>query len=263
MTRLDSSLIQKLARKIEKSEQYIREQISRKAVRKNVASEAVLVKWLRDRKIGCQVYFNKLPPEIKEEVRTLSKHREHKTVEARKYKSRIKSAKSYKVNSLTVSPTSKLISQQSIIDAFQNANLYPDLFLFENSLRKFIEIVLTKRYSPKWWDNHVNNDIKRKVADRMQKEKINKWHGTRGVAPIFYADLSDLTVILRRHAAEFTVFFQGVPGKLNWLTQKLDEICLTRNNLAHSVPLKTTDVKRFKQYFSDWYRQIQIIESNL
>lgn len=263
MARLNYFLIEKLAKKLKKNEKYIKEQICKRAARNGVSSEAYLVKWLKDEGIGSLVFYNNLSSEIKGEVRALALHQVHKAVDTKRYKLGIQSTKSYKVNNLTISSTNKFIYQQSIADAFENANLYPDLFLFENSLRKFIELVLTKKYGSNWWTNQVSGDTKQKVADRMQKEKINKWHGSRGVAPLFYTDLSDLTAILKRHAAEFTVFFQGVPGKLNWLTQKLDEIYLTRNNLAHSVSLKSTDIKRFKQYFSDWYSQIQVIESNL
>jgi len=262
MARLDSSLIKKLAGVIKKPEKYIKERISKKASQNNVFSEAYLVKWLRDENIGCQVYFNKLSPEIKGQVRSLAEHKEFKAANIKKSRV-IKVSRFYKVNNRTISPTSKLISGVLINSAFNNAGLYPELFLFENSLREFINLVLSKKYGIKWWDVRVKGETQRNVEVRMRKEKMNPWHGGRAVDPIFYADLSDLTTIIRGHPNEFVPFFKDVVGKLTWLTQKLEEISLTRNNLAHSAPLRQADINRFRTYFVDWYNQIPVIESRL
>lgn len=263
MARLDISLIRKLAGKLKKPEQYIKEQISKKASRNNVSSEACLVKWLKDENIGCLVYFNGLIPEIKQQIRSLNESKKVEVVAPRSGRHVIKVDKSYKVHNSTVAPTSKLISLASINLAVNNANLYPELFLFENSLRIFINLVLTKKYGAKWWDNRVNGNTQGTIAGRMKKEKMNPWHGARGLDPLSYTDLSDLTNIIRSHPNEFGPFFKDVTGKLNWLVQRLEEIYLTRNNLAHSTPLKQGDINRFRAYFIDWYKQIPLIEANL
>jgi len=260
MAKLSLNLIKKLAGKLKKPVKYIKEQISKKAAKNNVSSQAYLVKWLRDEGIGCQTYFNKLNPAIQNQISGLAQ----RNIETKKnIIKKVTSQRIFQVKNINVTPQGKLINATMISDANKNANLYPELYLFENSLREFIKIVLSKQYGQNWWDTHVNKDIRNKVAGRMQKEVLNPWHGKRGIHPLNSTDLSDLTNILRSHQSQFTKFFKGVTGGLTWLTQKLDEIYLTRNNIAHSSPLKNQDINRFHTYFHDWYNQIAVIEKML
>ena len=70
MARLDKKLVAKLAKKLGKSEGYIKEQISKKAGKNSISSEAQLILWLKEEKIGSQTYFNKLSPELKTQIST-------------------------------------------------------------------------------------------------------------------------------------------------------------------------------------------------
>lgn len=67
--RLDSRLLEKLAKKIGKNKKYVREQISKRAGRLCISSEAFLVIWAKKEKIGTAVYQKNLPPYIKVEIR--------------------------------------------------------------------------------------------------------------------------------------------------------------------------------------------------
>lgn len=260
MAKLDLNLIKKLASKLKKPEKYIKEQISKKAARNNVSSQAFLVRWLRDEGVGCQTYFNKLNSTVQSQISELAQ----RSVGAkRNIIKKVINQRIFQVKNTNITPQGKLINSTMINDANKNANLYPELYLFENSLREFIKAVLSKKYGSNWWDTQVKKEIRDKVEGRMRKEALNPWHGKRGIHPLNCTDLSDLTNILRNHQAEFAIFFKGVTGRLTWLTQKLDEIYLTRNNIAHSSPLKSQDINRFHTYFCDWYSQISSIEKSL
>jgi uncharacterized protein (TIGR02391 family) len=68
--RLDPRLLAKLARKTGKPAKYLREQISRKAGKKGVSSEAALVLWCRQLGIGATAFLNKQPTFVRDEVRS-------------------------------------------------------------------------------------------------------------------------------------------------------------------------------------------------
>jgi hypothetical protein len=60
MARLNQALLHKVARKLDKTPQYIREQVSRRASREAVASPVALVMWARDLGIGVASALDKL-----------------------------------------------------------------------------------------------------------------------------------------------------------------------------------------------------------
>jgi uncharacterized protein (TIGR02391 family) len=70
--RLDPRLLAKLAKKTGKSAQYLREQISRKASKQGISSEAVLVLWCRRMDIGATTFLNRQPDFVRDEVRGAS-----------------------------------------------------------------------------------------------------------------------------------------------------------------------------------------------
>lgn len=67
--RLDQKLLGKLADKTGKSEQYLREQISKKANKLGISSEAAQILWAKEKGLGTATYQRKLSPGIQEEVR--------------------------------------------------------------------------------------------------------------------------------------------------------------------------------------------------
>ncbi len=67
--RLDPKLLATLRAKTNKSEKYLREQISRKANRAGISSEAELILWAKRLGIGTATYQRKLTPNIQGEVR--------------------------------------------------------------------------------------------------------------------------------------------------------------------------------------------------
>jgi len=69
-SRLDINLLEKLSDKTRKPVKYLREQISKRADRSGISSEAALILWAKNMGIGTAVYKRSLPSNIQEEVRS-------------------------------------------------------------------------------------------------------------------------------------------------------------------------------------------------
>jgi len=67
-TRLDPSLLNKLAARTGKSPQYIREQISRRASRLSIPSEAAQVLWAKEFGIGTAGFQRRLEPHVQHQI---------------------------------------------------------------------------------------------------------------------------------------------------------------------------------------------------
>jgi uncharacterized protein (TIGR02391 family) len=69
--RLNPALLKKIAKKSGKSEKYLREQISRRAGKQGISSTAAQLVWAKELQIGIGHAFNKVPAEVREEVRSV------------------------------------------------------------------------------------------------------------------------------------------------------------------------------------------------
>lgn len=68
MARLNQTLLHKVSKRLGKTPQYIREQVSRRASREGVASPAALVMWARDLGIGVASAMDKLPAHLQQQL---------------------------------------------------------------------------------------------------------------------------------------------------------------------------------------------------
>jgi hypothetical protein len=148
--------------------------------------------------------------------------------------------------------TDPLLPKKIIDDALRMADVYPMLYIFENSVRNLISQVLGTAYGDKWWDTKVGARIKTNVSDRMGKEQRKRWHGKRGAHPIFYTDIDDLSSIIASNWDEFREIFDDQ----QWVNVKIAEIEMSRNVIAHNNPLEDLDVSRLKFNLRDWLNQI-------
>jgi hypothetical protein len=68
MAQLNQTLLHKIATRLGKEPQYIREQVSKRASREGVASPAALVMWARDLGIGVASAMDKLPAHLQQQL---------------------------------------------------------------------------------------------------------------------------------------------------------------------------------------------------
>jgi DNA-binding transcriptional ArsR family regulator len=132
---------------------------------------------------------------------------------------------------------------------------YYVLYLFENSARKLVDLVMKKKHGDNWWSVVVTkSEIIQKVNGRKKLEGINKWHVPRGEHEVFYTDLEDLTYFLNKERAEFEKYLGDVDL---WITRINKEIKLSRNIVDHHNPLPQREINRLLQTFEDWKRQLK------
>jgi hypothetical protein len=149
------------------------------------------------------------------------------------------------------------LSEKTTKEAKEMAErVYPVVYLFENSARELILNLMNTTYGTDWWNNKVTPAMKKIVQSRIDAEDKNRWHSKRGVHQIFYTDMGDLISIIVNN---WEVFKQVFPEQ-GWITQRFNEIELSRNIIAHNNVLEEREVGRIKLYFEDWNKQIASLE---
>ncbi len=153
----------------------------------------------------------------------------------------------------TFNVSDPLLPDKVLAEAKEMAEeVYPLLYVFENSVRETVVRVMQGAHGANWWDMKVSKEIREEVQRRKAKEEQNPWHGKRGVHLIYYTDLEDLGRIVQSNWADF----KAILPKPQWLTQRLDEVSHSRNPVAHMNPLSRDDIQRIKVYFRDWGKLI-------
>jgi hypothetical protein len=146
-----------------------------------------------------------------------------------------------------------ILPRQMLDDARRMAEkAYLLVYVFENSVRETIRLVMTRAHGDQWWSAKVPANIQSSAERRMQAEEQNAWHGRRGSHAIYYTDIDHLSRIV---ATNWTDFEAILPGQA-WLTQRIAEIQLSRNIIGHNNPLRARDVVRLQMYLRDWQDQI-------
>jgi hypothetical protein len=142
-----------------------------------------------------------------------------------------------------------LLSSSMIKQAADMSDVYPLIYVLENSFRQLVSTTLEAKHGKDWWTKAtISNPIRKNVDSRMKQEDENRWHARRGAHPIFYTDFSDIGSIIINNWSEFEHIFH----KQYRLQAKFEEIELSRNIIAHNNPLPEKEIKRLKLNFDDW-----------
>ena len=134
------------------------------------------------------------------------------------------------------------------------AYLYRDLFLFENSVRVFMEQHLSRYYGTEWWTHCSNSTERRKHDRRIEKELSKKWLPSRSeLGPLYSLDWLDLANIIERNWDD--VFVSCLKDE-NFI-HRFSDLYGIRNLVAHNGYFDDEDViQRIRLSISDWIKQI-------
>lgn len=134
-----------------------------------------------------------------------------------------------------------------------NLNAYKILFELERLLRAFISKVLQLNFSD-GWAKGIPEKIIRKCETRASREKetYQDIYDDDSNLIIDYADFKDLKEIILKNWPMFDMYF----GKREIIEQKLDELEVPRNIIAHNRIISNTELSRIKVYANDLKRCI-------
>jgi hypothetical protein len=148
------------------------------------------------------------------------------------------------------------LSQKHIADAEQMAKVYPLLYVFENSVREFVDGHLTNAYGAKWWDEPglVPKGVRDNVERVRNAEAVNRAHTSRKARPIYYTMLGDLVNIVTSTKGNL-VFKRPMFPRATWFPELVHSAEVTRNIFAHMNPLQKRDIRRLEDALGIWLDQ--------
>jgi hypothetical protein len=150
------------------------------------------------------------------------------------------------------------LSPTEMTKAEAMSEIYYHLYVFENSIRKFILKIMTDNYGKDWWDTvNIRNSTLKRASERMEKEEENRWlDGRRGKHPIFYVDFEDYKAILMNHWVLFEPYFERIDSSQSWVLTIIGETTLSRHNVAHMGYLGPDTRQKILLNLKAWLRQI-------
>ncbi len=154
--------------------------------------------------------------------------------------------------------TDFLLDDTKLKEAEEMADIYPILYVLENSIRELIKRVMTANYGEDWWSERTKRSKTRTIAEnvkkRMAKEGKNRWHQRRGNHPIYYTDFADLKTLFSSNEDKFS---PDILSPKEWVMNTMNELELSRNVLCHMNPLDRTNVQDIKVKFEQWQKMIK------
>jgi hypothetical protein len=159
-----------------------------------------------------------------------------------------------KIADVKVPPGS--LTQKHIADAQKMAEVYPVLYVFENSVREFVDGHLTKAYGSNWWGEPklVPKEVRDTVERVRKAEQINRAHTSRNARPIYYTMLGDLVYIVVSEKGN-KVFKKPMFPRATWFPELVQSAEVTRNIFAHMNPLQKRDIRRLEDALGIWLDQ--------
>ena len=133
------------------------------------------------------------------------------------------------------------------------SELYVTLYCVENSLRNFIDTILSNALGENYFTViTVPSDIAKGISTRKKEEKQNKWLPLRGDKDIYYLDFIDLAKLIQNNWEFFKIYF---PSQ-GWISTKIDELYKVRCLIAHNSYAGDDEKDMVALYYKQIVKQI-------
>lgn len=139
--------------------------------------------------------------------------------------------------------------------------VYPTLYVFENSARELISVILRQAFGDGWWDQVVPRKVRDAAMRRKAGEADDPWHGRRGSEMIDYTLLSELPRIVSANDA--WRHFEPLFGRKSFFEELVNDLNVSRRVAAHMNPVSADDVRNIEVAFRKWSKTLKAKESLL
>lgn len=144
------------------------------------------------------------------------------------------------------------LDPDTVADATKMSAIYIAIASFENMVRELISNRLLEEKGANWWDTQVSTDVMKRAERKIKEQARIRWHGTRGISPIFFTELKDLVSIIQQNWQSF----EDLLPDIDWVRHIVRTIERSRNVIMHSGQLSIDDIERVGMNIRDWIRQI-------
>ncbi len=133
----------------------------------------------------------------------------------------------------------KTASDPLMRDAWNNAEIYPQIYFLENTIRNLILEQFGNDTS--WWKKPYVKEDTLEYAERIKNdEKLTPWITPKGTHPIYYITLKHLKKILEMN---WPTHFKQLAKDRNEFLVRFTDLLPIRNALAHNVPIGVMEEK--------------------
>ena len=165
--------------------------------------------------------------------------------------------KALRQNVITIGKQFKIIDpllpRNKLNEANEMSDIFPCLYVLENSIRGFIDRIMTDKYGTNWWDSQAPSELQKDVTKRMSEDKRDSWHQRRGARPIDYIDLKDLPRLMNKLEK---IIVPNIIPDLDWFRQLVKQVYKSRCVVCHMNPLDKDNADAVLMWFNQWEKQI-------
>lgn len=111
------------------------------------------------------------------------------------------------------------------------ADIYVQLYVFENYLRNFIDKIFSSEIGEDYMEKiSIPSDLRKGIAIRKNEEQTNKWMPLRGDNDLYYIDFNDLVLLIVNN----WTYFKKYCISQEWIKVKINELYNVRCHIAHN-----------------------------
>jgi hypothetical protein len=137
-------------------------------------------------------------------------------------------------------------------EALEMGRLYCLIYCFENSVRSIVRDRLQERYGATWWDTRVPRKIRDVAQSRQENAIATTWLEGQKKDILGFVQFGQLADIIGENWEDFSDL---IPSQ-HWIKQRMEELEMARNFIAHNRMLLPGEFQRIEMYVSDWNRTV-------